>query len=95
MILDLNDVKKSGVNRKPHPEDLSSSTSFSSSASLGRSKDIIRKTIMTKTEITIYPNGQTYYKSNTWEVGKPMVVKKKVKKEAKMVETKKQKEEVY
>lgn len=43
---------------------------------------VIKRIIMSKTEQTIYPNGQTFYKTTSWEVGSPVQVKKKEKKTA-------------
>jgi hypothetical protein len=52
-----------------------------------RSKEVVMKVLHTRTEITIYPNGQIYQQSKSWFEGAVYPVKKKEK--SKAVETKK------
>jgi hypothetical protein len=90
MIMDLNEIE---VNEEVKKAGLSVPSSLPPTS---KSANVIKRVIMTMTEITIYPNGQTYYKSRTWEQGKPTVVRKKIKKTSapiKKVEMKKA--EVY
>lgn len=92
LIMDLDNIDTESVDEGR--SDSSTSTVISSPSP--NSPDIIRKKIMTLTEMTIYPNGQTYYVSRTWEQGNPTVVKTNKKQEGITApETKKQEEEVY
>jgi len=87
MILDLDDIpKKDNVVK----EEQSQTGVFPTSDNLTRtdspsslqnypSKDIIMKVLHTRTEITIYPNGQIYHKSQSWFENQTYQVKKKEK----------------
>ena len=57
---------------------------------------VIKRIIFTRTEITIYPNGQMYQKTTSWLDKQTYQVKKKVKKKSAPVKkTIKKKEESY
>jgi hypothetical protein len=47
---------------------------------------IIKKVLFTRTEITIYPNGDTWQKSSSWFEKGSQIVKKKEKKPKKQAE---------
>jgi len=83
MILDLDEIK------------LAKLSNITPSLNQPHQGQVTIKVIMTRTEIKTYPNGDSYYSSKTWEVGKPMVFKRKVKKVIAVKKIKEDKEEVY
>lgn len=62
-------------------------TSFSSPSS----SQVVKRILFTRTEITIYPNGQAYQKSTSWFDKQVYEVKKKESEEVKATAVKKNK----
>jgi len=56
-----------------------SSTEKQVSPTLPHCNQVIKKVLFTRTELTIYPSGETFQKSSSWFEKGMQVVKKKVK----------------
>lgn len=106
MILDLDDFKgKRGDGksterflkqpRSPHKIPSLQGTSQDLPPIIPHPNQIIIKILHTRTELRIYPNGQTYQNSKSWFEGGFTYAKPKKKKTIQKTNTKQRKEEVY
>lgn len=99
MNLDLGNGKVEGVKsgtRKLKPTLLKTSSCCDNATSLDLPPaKVIKTIIMTKMEITTYPNGNRFYKSQTWEVGQERVARKAKKRTVKVKKVKSNKIEEY
>jgi len=87
MILDLDEITFKEEKSSGSP----SITSEKGTQLLSTSPQVVKVIIMQRTEMTMYPNGNRFYKTNTWEAGREIVKKKEPKKakEIKKLEVKK------